>query len=297
MDVKKRKYVIFGGFDYVVRWEMDQDAIYRGIDYFVDNDPELIGTSYLGKPIYAPDKLLEEPRGGIFILIGSIVYHTELEFQLLDMGFEKGIDFSWAIAPPCKRHFEDFPLLWKRYEWNDEDKNAIAIRNTSSEEARQNYYVVSKMLSFDDYKTVIDLGAASECIREFIPDQWQGKYIPIDYMKYTDHTMVIDLNKDGLPSFSYDRKHTCILMISVIVFFEDWKEILRQCASQADHIVISHNDFVRINREWRRTHWTYNTAIFNHEIILYMQDIGFRLVEAHDFHLRRVIMKFERRGL
>jgi len=35
-----KKHIIFGGFDYAVRWEMDQDAVYRGIDYFVDNNPE-----------------------------------------------------------------------------------------------------------------------------------------------------------------------------------------------------------------------------------------------------------------
>lgn len=83
-----KKHIIFGGFDYAVRWEMDQDAVYRGIDYFVDNDPELIGTTYMGKPIYSPDKLLEEDKDNILILIGSIIYHLEIEFQLKDMGFE-----------------------------------------------------------------------------------------------------------------------------------------------------------------------------------------------------------------
>ena len=67
-----KKHIIFGGFDYAVRWEMDQDAVYRGIDYFVDNDPELVGTTYMGKPIYSPDKLLEEDKDKILILIGSI---------------------------------------------------------------------------------------------------------------------------------------------------------------------------------------------------------------------------------
>lgn len=42
-----KKYVIFGGFDYAVKWEMNQDAIYRGIDYFVENDENWIGKTYL----------------------------------------------------------------------------------------------------------------------------------------------------------------------------------------------------------------------------------------------------------
>lgn len=68
------KHIIFGGFDYAVRYEMDQDAIFHGIDYFLDNDPNLIGTTYLGKEIKSPDALLQENKEDILILIGSIAY-------------------------------------------------------------------------------------------------------------------------------------------------------------------------------------------------------------------------------
>ena len=93
-----KKHILFGGFDYALRWEMDQDAVYRGIDYIVDNDPDLIGTTYLGKPIYGPAKLLEEDKDNILILIGSIIYHLEIEFQLKDMGFEEDVHYKWAIG-------------------------------------------------------------------------------------------------------------------------------------------------------------------------------------------------------
>lgn len=73
-EVGLKKHIVFGGFDYAVRWEMDQDAVYKGVDYFVENDPDLIGTTYLGKPVYAPEKLLEEDKNEILILIGSIIY-------------------------------------------------------------------------------------------------------------------------------------------------------------------------------------------------------------------------------
>lgn len=89
-----KKHIIFGGFDYAVYWEMNQDAIYRGIDYFVDNDPNLIGTTYLGKTIHSPEKLLQENKDEIIILIGSIIYHTEIEFQLREMGFENETHFQ-----------------------------------------------------------------------------------------------------------------------------------------------------------------------------------------------------------
>lgn len=95
-----KKYVIFGGFDYAVKWEMNQDAIYRGIDYFVENDENWIGKTYLGKPIYPVNQLLKD-KDNVFILIGSIIYHTEIEFQLNEMGFQKGKDYMWEL------HFQE----------------------------------------------------------------------------------------------------------------------------------------------------------------------------------------------
>ena len=52
-----------------------------------------------------------------------------------------------------------------------------------------------------------------------------------------------------------------------------------------------------MNREYRRTRFSNNNAIFNHQIIWEMQKLGFMLTEAYDFHLRAVIMKFERNRL
>ena len=49
-----------------------------------------------------------------------------------------------------------------------------------------------------------------------------------------------------------------------------------------------------MNREYRRTHFTGNSVVFNHQIILEMQKLGFTLTEAHDYHLKVDIMKFER---
>ena len=49
-----------------------------------------------------------------------------------------------------------------------------------------------------------------------------------------------------------------------------------------------------MNREYRRTHYTQNNAVFNHQIILEMQKLGFTMTEGYDWHLRHVIMKFER---
>lgn len=290
------RFVIFGGFDYAVRWEMNQDVIYREIDYFVDNDPNMIGTSYLGKPVYAPGKLLEEERGTFFVLIGSIVYHTELEIQLLDMGLRKDVDFSWAIAPPPNCYCggeREFPLLWKRIEWKDSESNEKNLfMSEKSEFPRKRYEFAARLIDMEKIETVIDIGAANERFREFLPET--VKYFPVDYVKYSSSTILVDLNKQKLPRFDSKKCHTVSILLGVLQYVYDWKGLLRDCAEQCDMMVIGHNDFCRINREYRRTSWTANTTFFNHELILEMQKNGFYMTDAYDFRLRDVIMKFEK---
>ena len=292
------KFVIFGGFDYAVYWEMNQDTIWQEIEYFVDNDLNMIGTTYLGKPVYAPTKLLEEERGTFFVLIGSIVYHTELEFQLLDMGLKKDIDFSWAISPPTSfieggGIKKEVPLLWKRIEWKDHETNKKNLYMAEkSEFPKKRYEVAARLIDMEKVETVIDIGSANECFKDYLPET--VNYYPVDYVKHSIDTILVDLNKEKLPRFDTEKSHTVIILIEVLQYVYDWKGLLKDCSEQCDVMVIGHNDFCRVNREYRRTSWTANAALFNHEIILEMQKNGFMMTDAYDFQLRDVIMRFEK---
>lgn len=289
-----KKHIIFGGFDYAVRWEMDQDSIYRGIDYFVDNDAGLIGTTYLGKPVYAPEKLLEEDRNNILILIGSIIYHTEIEFQLKDMGFEEGVHYQWGIGF-CGD--EKCPRLWRHTEWNDREKNARNFNFIEENaEALQRLKMVSRLIDFDRCNTVVDICAANGRLREFLPEQ--VRYIPVDYIPYSEDTVLCDLTKQEFPDLgeATDAGGVCILLIAGLQYAPDWKWLLKRIAESCTAFICAHNDFVRANREYRRTSYNSNNAVFNHQIILEMQRLGFTMAEAYDFHLRTVIMKFERKN-
>lgn len=284
-----KKHIIFGGFDYAVRWEMDQDAVYRGIDYFVDNDPELIGTTYMGKPIYSPDKLLEEDKDNILILIGSIIYHLEIEFQLKDMGFEEDIHYKWAIGF-CGD--DRCPRLWKHTEWNDRSKNEHNLHFIEEgEEAQQRLRAVSRLIDFTRSHTIVDICAANGRIKRFLPENVQ--YIPVDYQRYSDETVLCDLNRYEFPEVNLPSE-TCILLIASLQYAMDWKWLLKQIAASCSVFICAHHDFVRMNREYRRTQFNNNNAVFNHQIILEMQKLGFMMVEAYDYHLRTVIMKFEK---
>lgn len=288
-----KKHIIFGGFDYALRWEMDQDAVFKGIDYFVDNDPALIGTTYLGKPVYGPEKLLEEDRDNILILIGSIIYHLEIEFQLKDMGFEEDIHYKWAIGF-CGD--EGCPRLWKHVEWNDQRENADNLKLIESgNEALERLRMVSRLIDFEKTDTVVDVCAANERVRAFLPEK--VRYLPLDYIQYSGKTIHCDLVKKEFPGLETDPRHACVLLVSSIQCAPDWRWLLRKIAETGDTFLCASNDFARVNREYRRTHFTGNCAVFNHQIILEMQKLGFTMTEAYDFHLRVVIMKFERNRL
>lgn len=285
-----KKHIIFGGFDYAVRWEMDQDAVYRGIDYFVDNDPELIGTTYMGKPIYSPDKLLEEDKDNILILIGSIIYHLEIEFQLKDMGFEEDVHYKWAIGF-CGD--DRCPRLWKHTEWKDKSKNSSNLLAVETGDYAQNrLQMVARTIDFEKIETVIDICAANGRIKEFLPHH--VRYIPVDYIPYSSETVICDLTKNEFPAVYSDPATTCILLVLALPYAPDWRWLLKEISESCDTFICTHSDFVRMNREYRRTQFNNNNAVFNHQIILEMQKLGFMMVEAYDYHLRTVIMKFEK---
>lgn len=289
---RRKKYVLFGGFDYAVRYEMDQNAIYEGIDYFIENDEKLIGTSYLGKKIYGTD-IFEEIKKNkdVFILIGSVIHYAELEIQLREFGFEKYEDYRWALDFSGDIDGGCLPL-WKHTEWDSSRNNSNREKLENDEYFRMRYYCCSKFI--DDYiKTIVDIGAANERYREFLKCGQQ--YIPMDYMKYSDITVVYDFNLQKFPDIHADQDKTAVLLVAVIQYVKEWRIFLKEVCARSNIVVITHNDIARVSREYRREHYTSNNAIFNHEIILEMQKQDFYLEDACDFRLKDVLMKFKKK--
>lgn len=285
------KHIIFGGFDYAVIYEMDQDAIFNGIDYFVETNKELIGTTYLGKPIKDLSALLEEDLNDVLVLIGSIVYKTELEIQLKELGLVEDKNYMWAIAftgdKECSR-------LWNYVEWSDRRNNAENLRaNEEGEFAYERYRVATSLIDWTKCNTVVDLGAANERVRGFIPTGIE--YIPVDYVKYTEHTLVKDFNKYEFPELQRSSEGVVFIAIGIVRCCKDWKWLFDCIARNADCLILGHDDFPRVSREYRRTHWCGNNALFDHQIIRYMQGNGFWMTDSLDFRLKTTLYKFEKR--
>lgn len=287
------KYIIFGGFDYAVLHEMDSDAILDGVDYFVDNSPRLIGTTYLGKKIYSPEQLLNEDKDNIFILIGSMVYKSEIEYQLREMGFEKNIHFIWGINfvgdDKCRS-------LWRHIEWSDREGNSAALSAVESGDFhRSRLKLATSMIGWDSIDTFVDLGAANERAKEFVPAG--VGYIPVDYIPYSEDTVHCNFNEKEFPtaeSLSFSPDRTCMFSVGCLTYVIDWQWHLRKVAENCSTFILAHHDIVRIKRDYRMSGWTHNNALFDTEIILFMQELGFQLTDAVDFRLKMTLFKFQK---
>lgn len=282
-----KKYVMFGGFDYPIKFEMNQNAIFEGIDYFINetfSDGE--ESTYLGKPIYSMAYLKKQNPNDVFILIGSLVYYAELELKLKKMGFKKDVDYMWAFSFPGD---EKCGKLWYTKEWRDEGNICNRKHTEEGTETIQKYEFVSQLLD-ESNKNILELGAANCHLKKFLSED--VNYIPVDYIKYSEDHIVCDLNQHEFPDVNVKKENLCILMLGMFQYITDWKWLLRKIADSCNTFICSHNDIVRVNREYRRTGLTWNNAIFNHDIIIEMGKLGFKLVEAYDFRFKIVIMKF-----
>jgi hypothetical protein len=265
---------------------MNQDAIFHGIDYFVDNDPSLIGTTYLGKPIYAPDVLLSEDKNNLLILIGSVVYYTELRFQLEDMGFEKDKHFVWGISFPGD---DKCPRLLRYNEFSSDNKNKI---NMFSETTTAKLKIIARLIDFSKYKTIVDLGAGPELLSAYLPNHC--KYVPVDYLQYTDRTVLCDMLRFEFPRIEDDKKSTLFVSSNHIGYASDWRWYVDEIAKRCDCLIFAKQDFASISREYRKTKWNFSNIAFNHEYVMYVLSKGFKMTDALNFRLRTDIYKFER---
>ena len=192
------KYILYGASQYM-REHIDEDKI-KYFDYIVDRSDKLIGTKYLGKEIKAPDALLKEGRGDIFIVISAFAQLYSIEYDLKAMGFEKGKNFDWLgrLSNYYPKH-----ALWLRPASECWKKDEQAWREAyPNGQVHERAELVSRMIEWTDVKSVLDLGAGSEPMRPLLPKG--AVYYPIDYRQLTGNTLVYDFNQKQFPELKAD---------------------------------------------------------------------------------------------
>lgn len=268
---------------------MNQDVLFNSIDAFVDSDGEFTEgmENYLGKPIYKSDDFVIENKNEIFIFIGSVIYYSELKLRLLKLGFKEDEDFRWALGFPGDSKCKAF---WHDLEWNDTSKNSNAIDNVVSGKFWLDRMKLIAELLDDKTKCVVDLCGANGRMQTFLKEDID--YFAVDYMKYTEDTILCNLDKYEYPDIKYKANDVTVVLLASIQYIEDWRWLLKKVSESCDTFICAHSEIGRISRDYRREHYCWKNALFSYDIILEMQKNGFKLIEAYDYRMRNSIMKF-----
>lgn len=83
-NMKNKKIIGFGTSG---QYKQNQEIYKFNISYFIDNNADKNGKIFDGKIICSPNKLLEENRNDVFIVVFSQVYYGEIRKQLRDMSY------------------------------------------------------------------------------------------------------------------------------------------------------------------------------------------------------------------
>lgn len=209
------RYILYGASKYMQE-RVDENRI-QYVDYIVDKSEELVGQKYLGKEIKQPDVLLEEKKDDIFIVITAFRQLYSIEYDLKQMGFERGKHFEWIGR--MYNHHPNHSVWWKcqksEYWKKDEDAWRKEYQNEVPHERAQ---LVAKMIDWTGAESVLDLGSGSEPMRQLLPKEIA--YYPVDYKQLTGNTLVFDFNQKQFP----DIKADIVILIGVVgyVDYEVW---------------------------------------------------------------------------
>ncbi|MPM66193.1 hypothetical protein SDC9_113100 [bioreactor metagenome] len=83
-NMKNKKIIGFGTSG---QYKQNQEIYKFNISYFIDNYMDKYGKVFDGKIICSPNKLLEENKNDVFIVVFSQVYYGEIRKQLRDMSY------------------------------------------------------------------------------------------------------------------------------------------------------------------------------------------------------------------
>jgi hypothetical protein len=246
------------------------------IDYFVDNDPKLIGTVLMGKEIKSPDVLLAEDKSNIFVIIGCMEMVSSVKVQLNSMGFEENVNYVWAVSFLGNNHTPDFyhRAGWEEMQepfWNDSDNTRLRAQAAAS------------LVDFSKVSTVMDLGAGQCYVKEFLPEGVE--YIPVDYLKRGGIDIICDFNQYEFP----DKKADCVFLVGVLQYVQDWKWLVRRTSKavrNGGQLVILGLNSSRI----KEMHW--RSFPFTFQIVLLLKEYGLEMVEGLDWRLYGTLLKF-----
>lgn len=271
------EYILFcaGSDAVVVVRNLEREG--KRVKYLVDNlnydcDYTVDRNTYA---VYYPTKLYEEDKDNITIIIASLDHYESISVQLTAMGFMEG-----------KEYYSCFDYIQQR--WEDEGKLVpsyeIRVKRMSE--------LMSK-----DVSSVLDLGCGNMHLKSYLNKDIT--YIPCDYIKHDDATIVCDLNKDDFPNVETD----VVFMSGILVYIFDYERFIKKVCSCAKKEIVCSYKTLECSRgdiiQRKRRGWVNNLTM--KELVELFRKYGMKLTHSQRFcpfgtdqhSLGYMIMKFE----
>lgn len=194
-------------FDYIVRDEYSQE-----IDIFA------------GVPVKAEKDFFYDTSAK-YVFISDLYHYQDISRKLYRYGLREGIDFSGG------------------FEYLDLDKHIkkTGVRASSWKEKNELFPIwrcrVEQMADYllETDKSILDIGCGEEYLKKLI-DIKKVRYIPCDYVRRSDDTVVCDLNRYEFPKVSAD----VIFISGCIEYIQDPEWLIGQCTAVGRKILISY---------------------------------------------------------
>jgi hypothetical protein len=187
----------------VVLWGRSEDWVPKTVpkfgfakeQYIIDSNPAYKNAEFCGLPVFPPEKLEEEEKNDIYIVITASVYESVSE-QLVDMGYEPGVNFC------CTPEIRDWGLLQEIREY---DKNVIVTCSDYSEKGKKRYSRLGGGIYVCNTRENELEKKIPGHFRQIVPVE--ENYFVVEYVEKRIYVLSKDLKKlDTLP-LDPDNKH------------------------------------------------------------------------------------------
>lgn len=242
----------------------------ESIEYFVDDNKMYTrGGQMYGKHVYGYDKLQEENKNDVILIISNSKRYAECAEKLQSMGFVENVHFfnGWKLHKNFYKNIEAFNT------WQDDELQHDEVFANQAWEERAAF--MAAMIP-DDVHSLMDIGCGDQKLRKYIRDD--VKYYGLDYTDRGRDSIVCDLNKEHLPKIEVDLYY----LAGVFCYIHSQEKFLREM-SGAKYVLISlrpTDQYIRLDGHLSNMAFEAPQYMSNDEVITCMYEEGFVLINA-----------------
>lgn len=179
--------------------------------------------------VFSFDKLLEEDKNDILVIISDTRQYENCKEKLEKIGLIENIHFfnGWKLHKNFYRYSQR-ATNWVTYEKNSQliHDDQIVWEMRAKE--------MAQMIP-DDVNSIMDVGCGNRRLKKYLSSDI--KYYGMDYLRQSEEVILCDFNREDLPNIVVDLYY----MAGIVLYVNDIKKLFSQMIN-AKYILLSHAD-------------------------------------------------------